>query len=234
MNESVLRIGVIAPEILATYGDRGNAQVLAERARRRGIPAELVTVPLFAAVPDSLDIYALGGAEDTAQSLAAQHLRQEKGLARAAQDARPILAVCASLQILGHWYVDANGTRIQGAGLLDLVTIPRDSRAVGEVIADPQIAGLTAPLTGFENHVGQTKLGSEAKPLARVRKGIGNGIGGAEGAVQGSIIGTYLQGPVLARNPQLADFFLMRATGSELEPLSIPSVDRLRSRLLSP
>lgn len=233
MSESTLRVGVVAPEVLATYGDLGNALVLVERARRRGIDAEIVRVPLFEPVPNSLDIYALGGGEDTAQALAAAHLREDPGLSQAAAAGKPILAVCAAFQVLGKWYVDANGSRINGVGLLDAVTIPRDGRVVGEVIAHPVLAGLTKPLLGFENHIGRTRLGPDASPLGLVRAGVGNGEHGPEGAVQGSIIGTYLHGPVLARNPQLADLLLERAVGHPLAPLPMASVERLRAELLS-
>lgn len=233
MSESTLRIGVLAPEVLGTYGDTGNALILAERARRRGIAAEVVMVDLFAPIPDSLDIYTLGGGEDTAQALAARHLREERGLEHAAAGGRPVLAICASLQVLGRWYVDAHGSRVEGLGLLDVETSPGAKRAIGELITEPLIPGLTDPLTGFENHGGRTKLGPEAKPLGRVLSGVGNGSQGVEGAVQGSVVATYLHGPVLARNPQLADLLLERAVGHGLEPLIMPAVDRLRSERLA-
>lgn len=232
MSDSTLRVGVIAPEVLGTYGDIGNALVLVERARRRGIDTEIVRVPLFSKIPASLDIYALGGGEDTAQALAAQHLREDNGLSVAAAAGTPIFAVCASFQVLGQWYVDGNGSRIEGAALLDVVTVPRDGRAVGEVIADPVVEGLTDPLTGFENHSGRTRLGADAKPLSTVRSGVGNGEGGIDGATQGSIVATYMHGPALARNPQLADLLLERAVGRPLNPLPMASVERLRAELL--
>lgn len=232
MSESTLQIGVIAPEVLGTYGDTGNAMVLVQRARRRGIPADLVTVPLLSPIPDSLDIYTLGGGEDTAQSLAAQHFRSDRGLHRAVAAGRPVLAICASLQVLGRWYCDAHGRKTEGLGLLDAETTPQGSRTIGEILTKPLIPGLTDMLTGFENHGGCTELGPDAKPLGQVILGTGNGFDGAEGAVQGSIIGTYMHGPVLARNPQLADLLLERALGHQLEPLEMDSVTNLRRQRL--
>ncbi len=239
MSESTLRIGLIAPEVLGTYGDTGNALVLAERTRRRGINAEIVTIPLLAPIPDSLDLYSLGGGEDTAQMLAARHLKSDPGLTRAAERGTPILAICASLQILGSWYEDAAGARVDGLGLLDLTTGPQGRRAIGEILTEPLIDGLTDVLTGFENHGGATTLGEDARPLGKVLAGVGNG--GPEnqadqqyeGAVQGSIIGTYLHGPVLARNPQLADYLLEKAIGQPLTPLEMESVQRLRTERLA-
>lgn len=245
MSDSILRIGLIYPAVLGTYGDSGNALVLAERARRRGFAAEVVPVEVGQAVPVGLDIYTLGGGEDTAQAIAADQLRGDTGLAEAARRAAPILAICASLQLLGTDYTDANGRRVDGLGLLDVKTSPRGSRAIGELVAEPMVDGLTEPLTGFENHGGGTCLGPDAQPLGLVTSGVGNGCLGEdgalgvgdepkyEGAVQGSIIGTYLHGPALARNPQLADLLLSRVLGP-LEPLDVPWVSELRNQRLSP
>ncbi|MCW2717776.1 MAG: cobQ 2 [Pseudonocardia sp.] len=114
-----------------------------------------------------------------------------------------------------------------------MTTGRRPKRAVGEVVAAPDPALLRCPLTGFENHLGATTLGPDATPLGRVERGFGNGVGdGAEGAVQGRVIATYLHGPVLARNPELADLLLGWVVGAPLQPLTIPVIDDLRSRLL--
>ncbi|MSS84256.1 glutamine amidotransferase [Actinomycetaceae bacterium WB03_NA08] len=234
MSESTLQIGLIAPEVLGTYGDGGNACVLTQRAKRRGIDADIIEIPLFEAIPEYLDIYTLGGGEDTAQSLAAQHMQRHRGLIRAVTQGRPVLAICASLQVLGRKYTDAEGRTVEGLGLLDVETEPMGHRAIGELVSDPLIEGLSQPLTGFENHGGATTLGEDASPLGQVVVGCGNdGKSGLEGVVQGSVIATYMHGPVLARNPELADLLLSRALGCELEPLPMPSVDRLRSERLS-
>ena len=137
MSASTLRIGVLMPEVLGTYGDSGNALILAERARRRGIDAEVVHVGLTEEIPDSLDIYTLGGGEDTAQALAADKFRGTSGLARALDAGRPLLAICASLQVLGHWYEDARGMRVPGMGVLDITTRPQGHRAIGELVCEP-------------------------------------------------------------------------------------------------
>lgn len=238
MTDSVLRVGLIYPSILGTYGDGGNAKILAERARRRGVEAEVVVIGLEEAIPTDLDIYTLGGGEDVAQAIAAQHMRGNRGLQRAAESRRPILAICAAMQLLGTEYTDASGKRVDGIGLLDVVTTPMGKRAIGELVERPLVDGLVEPLTGFENHGGCTRLGSEAKPLGQVLAGVGNGYTDAEmqlrteGAVQGSVIGTYLHGPALARNPELADLILSRALG-ELSPLEVRGVEQLRTERLA-
>ncbi|MFR9752684.1 type 1 glutamine amidotransferase [Nocardia sp. 004] len=234
MSESTVRIGLVLPDVMGTYGDGGNALVLCQRLRMRGYAAEIIDINLPEPVPDSLDLYTLGGAEDSAQRLATRHLQRYPGLQRAAAKGAPVLAICAAIQVLGQWYETSAGERVDGVGMLDATTTPRHKRAIGEVTTTPLLDGLTMALTGFENHRGGTELGTEATGLARVSRGVGNGVGdGLEGAVQGSVIGTYLHGPVLARNPELADLLLMRALGvTELAPLELPEVEQLRRERL--
>lgn len=249
-----LSIGLVLPDVLGTYGDDGNALVLRQRARLRGWDAEIHPIRLTEAVPETLDIYTLGGGEDSAQILAAEHLIADGGLTRAAHAGRPIFAVCAGLQVLGESF-RASGRVVDGVGLIDATTSPLAERAIGEVTSTPVTTGsaitaeLTEPLTGFENHLGATILGPTATPLGSVRSGTGNADRAAtddlpdgarqrtfEGAVQGSVIATYMHGPALARNPQLADAILAHATGqkfTDLEPLDLPAVEQLRAERLS-
>ena len=234
MADSV-RIGLVLPDVMGTYGDGGNAVVLRQRLRLRGVAAEIVEITLADAVPDSLDLYTLGGAEDYAQRLATKHLLRYPGLQRAASRGAPVLAICAAIQVLGHWYETSSGERVDGVGLLDVTTSPQPERTIGEVVSTPLIDGLTQPLTGFENHRGGTTLGTDARPLAAVVTGAGNRLGdGVDGAVQGSVVATYLHGPCLARNPELADMLLSAVVGP-LDPLDLPEVEQLRrERLAAP
>lgn len=228
-----VRIGLVLPDVMGTYGDGGNAVVLRQRLRLRGIPAEIVEVTLADPVPDSLDFYTLGGAEDYAQRLATRHLLRHRGLQRAVDRGAPVLAICAAIQVLGHWYETSAGERVEGVGLLDVTTSPQPARTIGEVVSTPLVEGLTEPLTGFENHRGGTVLGAGARPLAAVVTGAGNRLGdGVDGAVQGSVVATYLHGPCLARNPELADFLLSRVLGP-LPPLDLPEVELLRRERLA-
>ncbi len=235
MAESTVRIGLVLPDVMGTYGDGGNAVVLRQRLRLRGFDAEIVEITLTDPVPASLDLYTLGGAEDYAQRLATKHLLRHPGLQQAAGRGAPVLAICAAIQVLGHWYETSSGERVEGVGMLDVTTAPQPARTIGEVVSQPLLDGLTEPLTGFENHRGGTVLGADARPLATVVKGAGNRAGdGHDGAVQGSVIATYLHGPCLARNPQLADLLLSRVVG-ELAPLELPEVTQLRrERLAAP
>ena len=173
--------------------------------------------------------------------LAAARLNASPGLQAAAADGRPIFAVCAGLQVLGRTF-RARGGEVDGVGLLDVTTEPLATRATGEITATPTCAGITAeltePLTGFENHMGATVLGPEAAALGDVTRGVGNGAGDAkvDGVVQGSVIATYMHGPALARNPQLADLLIARALDvplSELAPLDLEDVSQLRRERLA-
>jgi lipid II isoglutaminyl synthase (glutamine-hydrolysing) len=233
--ESTVRIGLVLPDVMGTYGDGGNSVVLRERLRLRGFEAEVVNITLDDPVPSTLDLYTLGGAEDYAQRLATRHLIRYPGLQEAAAKGAPVLAICAAIQVLGHWYETSAGERVDGVGLLDLTTSPQPKRTIGEVVSQPLLPGLTDRLTGFENHRGGTVLGPAAQPLAKVVSGAGNRLGdGVDGAVQGSVVATYLHGPCLARNPQLADHLLSRVVG-ELPPLPLAEVELLRrERLAAP
>ena len=235
MTESAVRIGLVLPDVMGTYGDSGNSVVLRERLRLREIAAEIVEITLDDPVPAELDLYTLGGAEDYAQRLATKHLIRYPGLQQAVSRGAPVLAICAAIQVLGHWYETSAGERVDGVGVLDVTTSPQPERTIGEVAATPLIDALTEPLTGFENHRGGTVLGSEARPLAAVSKGAGNRAGdGIDGAVQGSVIATYLHGCCLARNPELADHLLGKVVGP-LSPLELPEVAQLRrERLAAP
>jgi lipid II isoglutaminyl synthase (glutamine-hydrolysing) len=233
MADSTVRIGLVLPDVMGTYGDGGNALVLRQRLRLRGIDAEIVELTLADPVPDSLDLYTLGGAEDYAQRLATRHLLRYPGLQRAAGRGAPVLAICAAVQVLGRWYETSAGERVEGVELLDVTTSPQQVRTIGELVTAPRLPGLTQPLTGFENHRGGTVLGPGASPLGAVSKGAGNRLGdGFDGVVQGSVFATYMHGPCLARNPELADLLLGKVVG-ELPPLDLPEVGLLRRERLA-
>jgi CobQ-like glutamine amidotransferase family enzyme len=227
-----LRIIWVYPDLLSTYGDRGNLLILARRAQLRGLPVETVEVRSDQPIPLEGDIYLVGGGEDGPQALAARRLRQDGGLGRAVNRGSVVFAVCAGYQLLGRSF-SATGERCTGLELLDLASDRGPRRAVGELAGDidPQLDLPT--LTGFENHGGRTRLGPCVRPLARIRIGVGND-GVTEGAWSGSVLGTYAHGPALSRNPALADLLLRWATGRDtLEPLDDAWPTRLRNERLT-
>ena len=225
--DSAVRVALLYPELLGTYGDRGNARVLVQRLAWRGVPVELVETPWGEPAPASCDVYVLGGGEDSPQASAAAALISEGAVHRAVEDGAAVLGICAGFQILGHSFFGPDGKARPGLGLIDATTARRaHPRIVGEILVEPDPeVGLPA-LSGYENHAGLTDLGPAAVPLGRVDVGVGNG-DGTEGALQGHVVGTYLHGPVLARNPALADLILSWFAG-ELEPLDDSEIADLR------
>ena len=222
---SAVRLVWVYPDLLSTYGDRGNLLVLARRARLRGFPVEIAEVNSDQRVPVDGDIYLLGGGEDLPQILAARRLAGGGGLAAAAGRGAVVFAVCAGYQIVGREFAGADGEPVPGLGLLDIRSGRGERRGVGEIVADVDPALGAGRLTGFENHQGVTRPGPEAKPLARVVSGVGNG-DGTEGAYAGRVLGTYLHGPALVRNPDLADLLLGWVAGS------LPPVDPRQEELV--
>jgi lipid II isoglutaminyl synthase (glutamine-hydrolysing) len=232
MNDSTLRIVWIYPDLLSTYGDRGNLLILARRAQLRGIPVQTYEVRSDQTMPASADIYLIGGGEDGPQALAAQRLAADGGLHRAVNQGAAVFAVCAGYQLFGHSFF-AKGAKCAGLGLLDLSSDRGDTRAVGELRGDIDPRLGLPPLTGFENHGGRTHLGPGVAPLARVTAGIGND-NQTEGAWHGKVLGTYSHGPALARNPAIADLLLRWAIGADsLSPVDDTWAERLRSERLA-
>jgi CobQ-like glutamine amidotransferase family enzyme len=224
-------VGHLYPDYLNIYADRGNIAVLERRAAWRG--HELVVRPIGvgeAVVPGTHDLLYIGGGQDREQALVAPDLAAKGADVQAAVDGgAAMLAVCGGYQLLGRFYRDLSGEKLPGAGLFPLETVAGDRRMIGDVLLECELeAGVRRTLAGFENHAGRTRLDAGAEPLGRVVAGWGNdGESGFEGCRVGRAIGTYLHGPLLPRNPWLADWLLAQAiahrTGGvrpELEPLS--------------
>lgn len=225
-----IKIVLLYQSLLGIYGDRGNAMVLRQRLRWRDIDAEIVEVEPGDVVPSDGAIYLFGGGEDAAQISAVKGLTADGHIFDAVNAGAVVFAVCAGFQIIGNTFtVGEHDEVIEGLGLLDVDTRRGPERAVGEILTRwTKPDGTESLITGFENHGGFTTLGASATPLAQVEIGVGNANDGTEGAVQGKVIGCYPHGPVLARNPELADHLLTVALDRELAALPMPSLDELR------
>lgn len=233
-----VEIVLIYQSLLGIYGDRGNASVLVKRLEWRGFCPVLTVVEPGDPLPDGGHVYLLGGGEDAAQITAVRELNVDKGLHRARDRGAVVFAVCAGYQIVGNSFtVGDRDEVITGLGLLDVTTTRGPVRAVGEILSrwrgHEGDLGDEALISGFENHGGYTVLGPSAEPLADVEVGIGNCNDGTEGAVDGTVIGTYPHGPVLVRNPALADHVLELALGRELDPVPRPELTELRRQRLA-
>ena len=223
------------PELLGTYGDRGNAVVLVERCTRRGIDAELVEVAAGTAIPGSLDIYLFGGGEDDPQVMASTGMRSSRAaIEQARAGGAVIFAVCAGFQLIGHSYEARDGERLDGLGMVDMTTTAGPDRIIGEVVVEPDPSLALPTLTGFENHGGRTTLGPGERGLGQVLAGGGNGVGGVDGVLGDHLVGTYLHGPVLPRNPALADLLLRWVVGADaITPLDDRVQEQLRAERLA-
>jgi CobQ-like glutamine amidotransferase family enzyme len=243
---SVIRVGHLYPDYLNIYADRGNIAVFARRAAWRGHALEVDAIGMKdAIVPGAHDLYYVGGGQDREQYLVAENLAAKRDplISAVVEGGAALLAVCGGYQLLGRGYKGFHGEDMPGVGLLPLDTVAGETRMIGDVLLESDLVG---PIAGFENHAGRTKLDPGAEPLGRVVSGFGNdGESGYEGCRLGRAIGTYLHGPLLPRNPRLADWLLAQAlahrSGGEapdFEPLPdelesqafAVSADRARTR----
>jgi lipid II isoglutaminyl synthase (glutamine-hydrolysing) len=229
-----IRIGHLYPDYLNIYADRGNIAVFARRAALRGHELEVSAIGMGdPIVVGEHDLYYVGGGQDREQYLVAGDLarKAEPLIEAVTAGGAALLAVCGGYQLLGRGYRGFHGEDMPGVGLLPLETVAGETRMIGDVLLEADELGTIA---GFENHAGRTRLDAGAQPLGRVVYGYGNdGESGYEGCRLERAIGTYLHGPLLPRNPRLADWLLEQAlahrSGGEppdLEPLD----DRLETQ----
>lgn len=225
MKTYILKIGWLYPELMSTYGDRGNITVLQKRCEWRGIKTEMIPIDQTS-IPKTIqeiDILFGGGAQDREQELVMQHLAKlGPAIKKRIDENMPALFVCGAPQLMGNYYEPAEGKRIEGLGIFDMISKHPGAdkpRLIGNLIAeacwteiDPSFKKETDIIVGFENHGGRTYLGKNARPFAQVLKGNGNnGEDGTEGVVYNHAIGCYLHGPLLPKNPVIADYLITKA-----------------------
>lgn len=202
------------PELLNIYADRGNVAVFERRAAWRGLDLIVRPVGEDEPLPPDTDLVYIGGGQDRDQRLIADDVAARASeLDRFVDGGGALLAVCGGYQLLGRSYRDAHGRELPGAGVFPLETVAGASRLIGDVLLECTLGDAgSRTLAGFENHAGRTLLDPRATPLGRVVYGFGNdGESGYEGCRRANAVGTYLHGPLLPRNPWLADWLLERA-----------------------
>jgi lipid II isoglutaminyl synthase (glutamine-hydrolysing) len=233
-----IEVGHLYPDYLNIYADRGNIAVLQQRAGLRGHELGITALGLGDEVdPDAFDLLYVGGGQDREQALIAPDLAAKgPGVKAAVEGGAALLAVCGGYQLLGRGYRGRDGSFMPGAGLFPHETVAGERRMIGDVLLACELApGMPRTLAGFENHAGRTRLDPGAEPLGRVIAGFGNdGESGFEGCRVAAAVGTYLHGPLLPRNPWLADWLLSRAlahvSGGGEPPTLAPLADELETQ----
>lgn len=242
-----LTIGWLYPDLMNTYGDRGNIIVLQKRAEWRGIEVkvEQVFVESNHELLATCDMLFMGGAQDTQQEIVNRDLLGQKGrvLKEKIENGTPGLFICGAYQFLGKYYKTADGKKLTGLGIFPLFTEnpgEKKERLIGNVLVESKIDGLTEQIVGFENHGGRTYLDYKNMRLGNVISGSGNnGKDGTEGIVYKNSYGTYLHGPILPKNPELADLLLTKALEQKygdrikLKPLDDSLEEKARKFVMS-
>jgi CobQ-like glutamine amidotransferase family enzyme len=214
-----LTIAWLYPELMSTYGDRGNITVLTKRCTWRSVNISVVNINENSSQNQlkSVDFIFGGGAQDREQEIVMADLRKKgETIKKLIEQNIPALFVCGSPQLMGKYYEPAEGKRIEGLGIFDMVSKhpgANKPRLIGNVVAKVNIPDMQNEIiVGFENHGGRTYLGKDAKPFAKVIKGYGNnGEDGTEGVVYKNAIGCYFHGPLLPKNPHVADYLIAKA-----------------------
>ena len=214
-----LTIGWLYPDLMSTYGDRGNINILQKRCEWRGIKIEIINIDQATNDQElkNIDLLFGGGAQDKEQSIVIEDLKKKKKIIKdLIEKNTPALFVCGAPQLMGNYYEPSVGKRIEGLGIFDMASIhpgPKQDRLIGNVIAKIALPGLENTIVvGFENHGGRTFLGKTAKPFATVLKGYGNNdTDKTEGIIYKNALGSYLHGPLLPKNPEIADWLIKKA-----------------------
>ena len=212
MSDRAVRLCHLYPAEMSIYADRGNIAVLRRRLEWRALSLTVTEAQIGDVIdPSEHDLYYMGGGQDRDQVAVAADLLEHKATAlrSAVAGGAAGLFVCGGYQLAGQGYEAANGQWLEGIGALDLETRAGPTRLIGDLVIESELDGQSLEIVGYENHIGRTHLGAGARPLGRVVHGHGNnGEDGMEGAVKGRVIGTYLHGPLLPKNPGLADIVL--------------------------
>ena len=205
----IVRIAHLYPKELNLYGDSGNVLCLCKRLIKRGYGVEICEIGIGDIIPD-FDIMFIGGGQDKEMRIIESDLRRKSEmLSYCVNSGKTVFAICGGYQMLGEYYETKDNEVIKLSSALPFYTVGSDKRKIGNIVFETEVG----KIVGFENHSGKTYLDDSLKPFGRVIKGYGNNGGKGEGVQFKNTIGTYAHGPVLPKNPALADNLIMRALG---------------------
>jgi len=209
-----LKLCHLYPDLMNLYGDRGNILTLEKRCEWRNIDFSVEGITVGQKLETKkYDLYFFGGGQDKQQKIVAADLKRKSGwLKKAAEEGKIFLAVCGGFQLLARYYQPFDSPKLWGVGIFDAYTVASNYRCIGNVLIECQIGGEKVKIIGFENHSGQTYLGKKCRPLGKVLKGFGNNVKEKkEGGFFKNCFGTYIHGPLLPKNPKLADYLISLA-----------------------
>lgn len=215
-------------DLMDLYGDKGNIQVLKRRCEMRGIECQVDTCSLHEEKDcTDYDLIFIGGGADKEQGILVKDLLARKENLKQAMDQKSfVLLICGGYQMFGQYYIDGDGNRIEGLKFFDYYTQSADhkKRCIGNIVAECELEGRKIRLVGFENHGGQTH--GVKTPFAKVLKGHGNTFqNGYEGFYNGQVLGTYMHGPLLPKNPEIADFIIEKALAKRYGKVELVSLN---------
>lgn len=230
MNLTILNL---YPKEMDSYGDRGNVLALKRRCEWRGINVKIIEHEIGDKLPEKCDIIVGGGGQDSGQQRIAKDLRRDGARFEDwVEDGVPTLLVCGVYQLFGNFFKDADGDTVEGISVLDFETVAGNRRLIGNTVVKTSKFG---EVVGYENHSGLTTLGQGMKPFGTVEKGEGNN--GTDGVFYKNTIGTYLHGPLLPKNPKIADFLIQTALerkyGGEQELAKLDDGLELKARRIA-
>ena len=214
-------------DLMDLYGDKGNIQVLKTRCLDRGIECVVDTCSLGEEKDLSeYDLLFIGGGADKEQAMLVDDLLSRKDNIQKAMDENTfVLLICGGYQMFGQYYIDGSGNKIEGLHFFDYYTeANKNERCIGNVLVETEIDGQTYKIIGFENHGGHTR--NVSSPLGKVLVGHGNSFhNGFEGFYNGKVLGTYMHGPLLPKNADVADFVIKKALSKRYENVELEALD---------
>lgn len=236
-----LNICHLYPDLMDTYGDKGNIIALVKRCKWRGIEADVTSVSINQKISD-FDLFFFGGGQDRQQVIVGQDLQKKtKDLKKSVASGAVLLSICGGYQLLQNYFKTLDGTQIKGIGLFDAHTIGSTTRMIGNLLVEitPTLrleidaiypstvnSKLSTELIGFENHSGKTYLGSNLKPLGNIIKGFGNNAEDkTEGAIYKNAFGCYLHGSLLPKNPHFTDYLISKALERKYGKVKLKPLD---------
>lgn len=228
--ENVCKVAWMYHDFMDLYGDRGNMMVLKKRCEDRGIVFQLDAIDMGMDVDlsDYNIVFMGGGADKEQMTLIPDLLARKENIIEAMEKNTFFLLICGGYQLFGQYYIATDGTKVEGLNICNYYTETgsEGARCVGNIVVDADLDGFKTTVIGFENHGGQTK--NVSKPMGQVLKGCGNSFGaGFEGYYDGKILGTYLHGPLLPKNPDIADFVIAKGLQKDNPAFSVHDLSKL-------